>query len=47
MLGNVIQAQFGPARNWPFGAAVSVVLLAVMLAVMTGMALWRNRRPAR
>ena len=23
MLGNVIQMQFGPSRNWPFGAAVS------------------------
>ncbi len=47
MLGNVIQAQFGAARNWPFGAAVSVVLLAIMLVVMTAMALWRNRRAAR
>jgi spermidine/putrescine transport system permease protein len=47
MLGNVIQAQFGPARNWPFGAAVSIVLLAIMLAVMTAMALWRSRRAPR
>lgn len=46
MLGNIIQMQFGASRNWPFGAALSVVLLAVMLLVMTGMALWRNRRPA-
>ena len=46
MLGNVIQMQFGPSRNWPFGAAISVVLLAVMLVAMTALALWRNRRPA-
>ncbi|MDB5551184.1 MAG: transporter permease [Rhizobium sp.] len=46
MLGNIIQMQFGASRNWPFGAALSVVLLVIMLIAMTGMALWRNRRPA-
>ena len=46
MLGNVIQMQFGASRNWPFGAAISVVLLAIMLVTMTALALWRNRRPA-
>ncbi|MFZ1347932.1 MAG: ABC transporter permease [Tabrizicola sp.] len=44
ILGNVIQMQFGPSRNWPFGAAISVVLLAIMLIAMTALALWRNRR---
>jgi len=44
MLGNVIQMQFGPSRNWPFGAAVSVVLLAVMLLVLMAGAFIRNRR---
>jgi spermidine/putrescine transport system permease protein len=44
MLGNIIQMQFGASRNWPFGAALSVVLLALMLIVMVAMALWRNRR---
>jgi spermidine/putrescine transport system permease protein len=35
MLGNLIQMQFGFSRNWPFGAAASVVLMAlVMLALM-------------
>jgi spermidine/putrescine transport system permease protein len=38
--------QFGAARNWPFGAALSVVLLAAMLIVLMVVALWRNRRPA-
>ncbi|UVC09446.1 ABC transporter permease [Rhizobium sp. TH2] len=46
MLGNIIQMQFGASRNWPFGAALSVVLLSLMLIAMTGMALWRNRRAA-
>ena len=31
MLGNLIQQQFLTARDWPFGAAVSFVLMAVML----------------
>ncbi|WP_151719040.1 ABC transporter permease [Gemmobacter serpentinus] len=44
MLGNIIQMQFGASRNWPFGAALSVVLLALMLIVMTSVALLRNRR---
>lgn len=46
MLGNIIQMQFGASRNWPFGAALSVVLLAIMLVAMVAMALWRNRRAA-
>lgn len=46
MLGNIIQLQFGASRNWPFGAALSVVLLAIVLLTMTAMALWRNRRMA-
>ena len=44
MLGNIIQMQFGASRNWPIGAALSVVLLALMLIVMVAMAIWRNRR---
>ncbi|MGE0240973.1 MAG: ABC transporter permease [Parvibaculaceae bacterium] len=46
MMGNVIQMQFGASRNWPFGAALSVVLLAAMLIVLMAVALWRNRRRA-
>ena len=35
MLGSLIQYQFASARNWPFGAAVSIVLMAfVMLALI-------------
>lgn len=32
LLGNYIVAQFGSARNWPFGAALSSAILIVMLA---------------
>jgi spermidine/putrescine transport system permease protein len=31
LLGNYIVSQFGAARNWPFGAALSSTILAVML----------------
>lgn len=34
MIGNLIQAQFGAARNWPFGAALAFALLAVVLVTM-------------
>jgi spermidine/putrescine transport system permease protein len=31
MIGNLIQQQFGMASDWPFGAAISAVLLVAML----------------
>ena len=34
MIGNLIQQQFGASRNWPFGAALSFALLAVVLIFM-------------
>ncbi|MBV8820714.1 MAG: ABC transporter permease [Acidobacteriaceae bacterium] len=34
MVGNLVQNQFTTARDWPFGAAVSVVLMAVALLVI-------------
>ncbi len=34
MIGNLIQQQFGISRNWPFGAALSFALLAVVLIFM-------------
>ncbi|SFI79878.1 ABC transporter permease [Celeribacter neptunius] len=33
MMGTLIQTQFGGARNWPFGAAIAMVLL--ILVVLT------------
>ncbi|MEO3429085.1 ABC transporter permease [Pelagibius sp. CAU 1746] len=34
MIGNLIQSQFGAARNWPFGAALAFALLAIVLLAM-------------
>ena len=42
MIGSLIQAQFGASRNWPFGAAVSLILLAAVLAVLLGQARRRS-----
>lgn len=38
MIGNLVQAQFGASRNWPFGAALALVLVAVLLLTLL---LWR------
>jgi spermidine/putrescine transport system permease protein len=39
MIGNLVQNQFVTARNWPFGSAVSFVLMLLVLAVV----LWTLR----
>ena len=36
MLGNLIFRQFSDARNWPFGAALSLVLMALGDALLGG-----------
>jgi spermidine/putrescine transport system permease protein len=41
MLGNAIQQQFGPSRDWPFGSAIACV---GMVVVMLG--LWLQTRAA-
>jgi len=45
MIGNLIGHQFGAARNWPFGAALGLFLLALVLIAMILYAL-RGRRAA-
>jgi spermidine/putrescine transport system permease protein len=36
MLGNLIELQFGQARNWPFGSAIALVLMVlVMLSLIS------------
>lgn len=40
MIGNLIEMQFGFSRNWPFGSAASVALMAV---VMLGLMLMARR----
>jgi spermidine/putrescine transport system permease protein len=42
LLGNLVALQFNAARNWPFGAAIAVVVLA--LAVLAGVVSLSLRR---
>jgi spermidine/putrescine transport system permease protein len=46
MIGNLIQGQFGAARNWPFGAALAFALLAIVLLAMMIYLLRFRRAPA-
>lgn len=34
MLGNLIEMQFGPGRNWPLGAALSITLTILVLVAL-------------
>ena len=34
MIGNVVQNQFTAARDWPFGAACSLVLMALVMILL-------------
>ena len=45
MLGSLVQMQFSTARNWPFGAAVAVILLLFVVAAMA-LYLRLTRKPA-
>lgn len=44
MLGSLIQLQFASSRNWPFGAAVALILLAVVMIALTYYALGPGRK---
>ena len=43
MIGSIIQAQFGKANDWPFGAAVSSLVMLVIAAVILLVALASRR----
>jgi spermidine/putrescine transport system permease protein len=47
LLGNVIQNQFLQARDWPFGAALGVALLALFLVSQLGLRALRPRGALR
>lgn len=47
LMGTLIQNQFGGARNWPFGAAVALVLMAIVVVVLIVNARRAMRRDAR
>src|SRR5207237_8093188 len=34
MIGNLIQNQFTTARDWPFGSAVSLALMAIVMILL-------------
>ncbi|WP_225612034.1 ABC transporter permease [Paracoccus sp. PAR01] len=34
MIGNLVEQQFLSARNWPFGAALSMIIMSVVLLVL-------------
>jgi len=43
MVGNLIYDQFLTARDWPFGAALSFVLISIMMALLFAQAALTNR----
>jgi spermidine/putrescine transport system permease protein len=40
MVGNLIQIQFLSARDWPFGAALSFIVMAIVLILLYAYARW-------
>ncbi len=45
MIGNLVQNQFTTARNWPFGAAASFVVMSGVLVAVTLYLRMRDRAP--
>jgi spermidine/putrescine transport system permease protein len=35
MIANIVQSQFGAALNWPLGAALSIVMLVIVLTIIS------------
>jgi len=46
MLGNLIEGQFLSARNWPFGSALAMMVMAVMLVLLLVYVILSGRRNA-
>ena len=44
MMGSLIQLQFGGGRNWPFGAAIAMVLMALVMLFLIFAALRARQR---
>jgi spermidine/putrescine transport system permease protein len=40
LVGNLIQQQFGPSRDWPFGAAIS---MGLMILTLIGLQIYRRK----
>lgn len=43
MVGNLIASQYGEARNWPFGAALSVIILLMVVLGAIALLRWSKR----
>ncbi len=43
MIGSLVQAQFGESRNWPFGAALAIVLVVILMLSLALLSLVRRR----
>ena len=46
MMGSLIQLQFSSSRNWPFGSALSMLLLALVIILLTVQARAATQRAA-
>ena len=47
MIGNLVYDQFLTANDWPFGAALSMALIAIMMLLLIVQALRRRPRLGR
>lgn len=47
LLGNLIASQFGDSRNWPFGAALSVIVLLALVGALLLVRGWSRRSGTR
>lgn len=47
MMGNLIQNQFGGARNWPLGAAIAIILMSVVMIILIANGLRASARERR
>lgn len=43
LIGNLVAAQFSDSRNWPFGAALSVIILLLLAASLLAVRWWARR----
>ena len=43
LIGNLIASQFGDSRNWPFGAALSVITLVLLMVALIAIALYSRK----
>lgn len=44
MVANLLALQFGPAFDWPFGAAIGVVFIALLMAAIVYYIRWESRQ---